>query len=135
LDPALEQRLRDEAKSAGPGPSPYLRTRIMAEISSLHAEKMGPSRWRWVGRLAGGLAAVLVLLVALQWVGRQSGGRVSPIAGIHPPPSEVASVGEQTLAFTAELQSTVNDPFGSEIESLGTDAKRAATFLSACLPL
>ena len=56
LHPAIEQRLRDEAHTAGPDPSPYLHTRIMAEVSSLHAEKMGHSRWRWVSALVGGLA-------------------------------------------------------------------------------
>ena len=135
LDPAIEQRLRHEARSGSGDPSPYMHTRIMAEVSTLHAEKMGHSRWRWVAALGGGLAMMLVLMIALQHLGQRSGGGVSPIAGIHVPPTEVASVGEETLALAEGLQSTVNDPFKSEIESLGSDMKRAAAFLGDCLPL
>jgi hypothetical protein len=127
----LETRLRAEARQAGPGPSPHLHTRIMADVRTLHAERARTGASPWVGILAGVMAVLVMAVMELL--------RLSNPAPVPAPMLAQAggwhAVKVQATAVSNELHNVVMDPFAQEFEALSADTAKAGRFLADCFPL
>lgn len=130
IDP-LESRLREEAHRDPSSPSPHLRTRIMAEVTSIHADQAMKRSSRWVAYASGTVAILCMVVVGVHRMANQAsdpGLALAQIGGWH-------EVTERAAAVSNRLSLVVAEPFEDEVQALASDAERARKFLAACMPL
>ena len=136
--PAIEARLRDEAKQDAPDFPPFLHQRIMAAIRAEAEKQARPTVglakvWHWV--FAGGLASI-VLALALR-----PAPAPQPLADAPQKVSEwivlVANSDEQmaNLISNRVLNDMVNNPYQQQLDSLSNEFESALDFTLRMMPI